>query len=101
MVRSWRTGGNVRAGSGGVGIAALGVLDDLYRSARPGSHALASVIMGSTETLFYAVMVCLGSVDISNSRHIIPVCLLCLMVSIVVAGCCADETGDSKKRDYL
>ena len=70
------------------GMAALGVLDDLYRSAGPDSHAarVASVIMGSTETLFYTVAVYLGSVGIKNSRHIIPVSLLCLLVSIVVAG---------------
>ena len=64
------------------------MLDDLYRSTGPDSHAarVASVIMGPTETLFYTVAAYLGSVGINSSRHIIPVSLLRLLVSIVVTG---------------
>jgi len=70
------------------GMAALGVLDDVYRSTGADSHAarVASVIMGSTETLFYTVAIYFGSVGIKNSRHTIPVSLISLLVSIVMAG---------------
>ena len=70
------------------GMAALGILDDIYRTTGPDSHAArtASVIMGSTETVFYTVAIYYGSVGIKKSRHTIPAALVSLLASIVISG---------------
>jgi spore maturation protein B len=70
------------------GMAALGMLDDIYRSSGPDSAAArtASVIMGSTETLFYTVAIYFGSVGIKKTRHTVPAAMVSFLVSILLSG---------------
>ena len=65
------------------GSGSLAILGDLFASAGPDSLAgrIASVVMGSTETTFYALAVYYGAVKIKNIRHTLPAAL------------CADLTG--------
>ena len=60
------------------GSGALAVLDDIYRSFGADSFIgkAASVMMGSTETTFYAIAVYYGSVGISKTRHTVPSALM-------------------------
>ncbi|HOE56655.1 MAG TPA: spore maturation protein [Bacillota bacterium] len=53
------------------GSGALGILADILKKCGPDSHAgiLASIIMSSTETIFYTITVYFGSIGIKNIRH--------------------------------
>jgi spore maturation protein B len=53
------------------GSGALGILADILKRSGADSYAgvLASVIMSSTETIFYTITVYFGSVGIKNIRH--------------------------------
>ena len=53
------------------GSGALGVLTDILKQYGPDSHIglLASVIMGTTETIFYTITVYFGAVKIKKIRH--------------------------------
>lgn len=53
------------------GSGALGVLTDILKQHGPDSYigALASVIMGTTETIFYTISVYFGAVGIKKIRH--------------------------------
>ena len=70
------------------GSGSLALLDSILSNFGPDSFAgrVASVLMGSTETTFYAVTVYLGSVNIKNSRHAIPAPLLADL-SIFILSC--------------
>ena len=59
------------------GSGALAVLDDIYKSCGVDSFIgrAASVMMGSTETTFYAIAIYYGSVGISKTRHTVPCAL--------------------------
>lgn len=73
------------------GSASLAVLNDVFASAGPDSFAgrVCSVLVGSSETLFYTVALYLGSVGVTRSRYIIPVSLFveCMGLFVVVALC--------------
>ncbi len=60
------------------GSGSLAVLSDIFTASGPDSLAgrTASVVMGSTETTFYALAVYFGSVKIRASRHTVPAALL-------------------------
>lgn len=60
------------------GSGALGMFESILKDFGPDSFIgrCASVIMGSTETTFYAVTLYYGSVNIKNTRHTLP-CALC------------------------
>jgi len=60
------------------GSASLAFLSDLLQQYGPESYVgrTACVIMGSTETIFYTVAIYLGSVNIKNSKYVIPVALV-------------------------
>ena len=60
------------------GSGSLAILNDLLASLGPDSPSgrLASVIMGSTETTFYALAVYYGSVNIRRTRHTVPAALM-------------------------
>ncbi len=60
------------------GSGALGVLADILKTSGADSHAgvLASIIMSSTETIFYTITVYFGSVGIKNIRHTLAAALV-------------------------
>lgn len=60
------------------GSGALATVGDILATHGPDSLVgrIASVIMGSTETTFYALAVYFGSVKIKQSRHTVPAALL-------------------------
>ena len=75
------------------GSASLAALKDILRACGPDSRAgmVASVMMGSSETVFYTCCVYLGAAGVKKSRHIIPCALLawlagCVAGSLVVSG---------------
>ena len=67
------------------GGASIGLLSALYSTAGADSYAgrVASVFMGSSETLFYTTSVYLGSVGLSKTRYIIPVALFTDICGII------------------
>lgn len=69
------------------GSGALAVLDDIYNNYGADSFIgkAASVMMGSTETTFYAIAVYYGSVGISKTRHTIPAALIADFTGMVMA----------------
>lgn len=60
------------------GSGALGILADILKRSGADSHAgiLASIIMSSTETIFYTITVYFGSVGIRNIRHTLAAALI-------------------------
>lgn len=56
------------------GSGALGVLADLFRTHSPDSEAgrIASVLMGSTETTFYTLMVYFSGTRVQYTKRVIP-----------------------------
>lgn len=69
------------------GSGALAVYENLLEQFGPDSlqGRVASIIMGSTETTFYAAAVYFGSVGITKARHTIPCALLADFSSFVFA----------------
>lgn len=69
------------------GSGALAVLDDIYNNYGADSFigTAASVMMGSTETTFYAIAVYYGSVGISKTRHTVPAALIADFTGMVMA----------------
>ncbi|MDQ5983713.1 MAG: Spore maturation protein B [Eubacteriales bacterium SKADARSKE-1] len=59
------------------GSGSLALIDSILGSVGPDSFPgrVASVMMGSTETTFYAIAVYFGAVGIKNTRHAIPAAL--------------------------
>ena len=70
------------------GMAALGMLEETYKTYGPDSEAsrVASVIMGSTETLFYTVAIYFGSVGIKKGRHTIAAAMVSFLAAVVLSG---------------
>lgn len=60
------------------GSGSLALIDSILGSVGPDSFPgrVASVMMGSTETTFYAIAVYFGAVGIKNTRHTIPAALI-------------------------
>lgn len=60
------------------GSGSLALIDSILGSVGPDSFAgrVASVMMGSTETTFYAIAVYFGAVGIKNTKHTIPAALI-------------------------
>ena len=69
------------------GSGSLAFLDTIFSSAGVDSIAgkIASVMMGSTETTFYAIAVYFGAVGIKNTRHTIPAALLADLTGFLVS----------------
>lgn len=59
------------------GSGSLAIIDSIFKSVGPDSFPgrVASVIMGSTETTFYAIAIYFGSIGIKNTRHTVPAAL--------------------------
>jgi spore maturation protein B len=60
------------------GSGALGILADILKRSGADTHAgvLASIIMSSTETIFYTITVYFGSIGIKNIRYTLAAALL-------------------------
>ncbi|AWZ49418.1 spore maturation protein [Clostridiaceae bacterium 14S0207] len=71
------------------GSGALGVFTEIIKTYGPDTYVgvLASIIMGTTETIFYTVSVYYGSVKIKKIRHTLWAALLADMVAIISAVC--------------
>lgn len=69
------------------GSASTALFTDIIKTTGVDSVAtkMAAVIMGSAETTFYVLAVYLGSVNIKNTRYIVPVCLVADVIGIVIA----------------
>ncbi len=68
------------------GSGTLAVVEDLFQTVGPDSFVgrVASVIMGSSETTFYALAVYYGSVRIRSTRHTVPAALLADITGLLV-----------------
>ncbi len=69
------------------GSGSLTMYEQILKNFGPDSNAgrIASIIMGSTETTFYAVTVYYGSIGIKKSGCTVPAALLADMTSFVVS----------------
>jgi spore maturation protein B len=69
------------------GSGALGVLADIMKRTGADSFAgvLSSVIMSSTETIFYTITVYFGSIGIKNIRHTLAAALIAEAAGLVAA----------------
>ncbi|EJO5346148.1 spore maturation protein [Clostridium botulinum] len=69
------------------GSGALGVFADILKQFGPDSNIgkMASIIMGSTETIFYTITVYFGAVGIKKIRHTLWAAVFADMVAIIMA----------------
>lgn len=69
------------------GAAALGELDTIYQTLGPDSLAarMASVMMGSTETIFYTLAVYMGAANVKKHRHALSASMISMMVGVISA----------------
>ncbi len=67
------------------GSAALAALTDVFSEYGPDSRVglTASVLLGSSETIFYTLALYFGSVGIRKTRFAVPAALLSLFTSVV------------------
>lgn len=67
------------------GSAALAALTDIFTQYGPDSRTglTASVLLGSSETIFYTLALYFGSVGIRKTRFTVPVALLAMLTSVV------------------
>lgn len=69
------------------GSASLAMLGDIYKTNGPDSLAgiTASVMMGSTETVFYTIAVYLAGAGVKKTSYIVPVSLIISFSSVIIA----------------
>jgi spore maturation protein B len=69
------------------GSGALGILADILKRFGADSFAgvLASIIMSSTETIFYTITVYFGSVGIKNIRHTLAAAVIADLAGVTAA----------------
>jgi spore maturation protein B len=69
------------------GSGALGVFTDIIKQYGADSYIgnVASIIMGSTETIFYTLTVYFGAVNIKNIRHTLFAAILADITAIIMA----------------
>lgn len=69
------------------GSGSLGMFESILKDFGPDSFAgrCASVMMGSTETTFYAITLYYGSVNIKKSRHTLPSALCADFTSFILS----------------
>lgn len=70
------------------GSASLAALRDILETYGPDSRVglVASVMMGSSETVFYTCGLYLGAAGVKKSRHIIPCALIAWLAGSIAAG---------------
>lgn len=69
------------------GSGALAMLSDIFSSSGPDSEAgrMASLMMGSTETIFYTLCVYMGAAGLKKSGYALPAALLAAMAGVAAA----------------
>ncbi len=69
------------------GSGALGMYENILKNFGPDSYIgrCASVIMGSTETTFYAITLYYGSINIKKTRHTLPSALCADLTSFILS----------------
>jgi len=69
------------------GSGALGILTDILKTYGPDSYIglIASVIMGTTETIFYTITVYFGAVQIKKIRHTLWAAVLADLTAIIIS----------------
>lgn len=69
------------------GSGALGMYESILKEFGPDSYVgqCASVIMGSTETTFYAITLYYGSINIKKTRHTLPSALCADFTSFILS----------------
>lgn len=69
------------------GSGALGMYENILKNFGPDSYIgrCASVIMGSTETTFYAITLYYGSINIKKTRHTLPSALCADFTSFILS----------------
>lgn len=69
------------------GSGSIAFLDTIFSSAGVDSFAgkIASVMMGSTETTFYAIAVYYGAIGIKNTRHTISAALIADLAGFIMS----------------
>lgn len=69
------------------GSGALGVFTDIINTVGPDSRTglIASVLMGTTETIFYTITIYFGAVGIKKIRHTLWATTMADLVSIIMA----------------
>ncbi len=69
------------------GSGALGVVKDVIENCGPDSFTgrMASVMMGSSETIFYTLAVYFGSIGVKDYRHTLKAALISYVLSIVAS----------------
>ena len=69
------------------GSGAIGIFTDILKNCGPDTMTglIASVIMGTTETIFYTVTVYFGAVKVKKTRHTIWAAIMADMTAIIMA----------------
>ena len=69
------------------GSGAMGIFTDILKNygADSAIGMVASVIMGTTETIFYTVTVYFGAVKIKKTRHTVWAAVMADMMAIIMA----------------
>ncbi|MCF0147011.1 MAG: spore maturation protein [Clostridium sp.] len=69
------------------GSGAIGILTDIVKTYGPDSYIglIASVIMGTTETIFYTITVYFGAVQIKKIRHTLWAAVLADLTAIIIS----------------
>jgi len=69
------------------GGAAMALLQDVYNACGTDSFEgiAASIMLGSTETIFYTISLYLGSIGITKPRHAVPAALIASLAGAVAA----------------
>ena len=67
------------------GSAAVALLSDVFTTTGVDSYHsfLASVMLGSTETIFYTVALYFGSINVTKTRHAIPVAIISGLIGLI------------------
>jgi len=69
------------------GSGSLALLNDIFQTQGPDSVAgrIASVMMGSTETVFYVTAIYLSAINVKKTSYIIPISVLCSFLGFILA----------------
>jgi len=69
------------------GSGAIGILTDIVKNYGPDSYIglIASVIMGTTETIFYTITVYFGAIQIKKIRHTLWAAILADLTAIIIS----------------
>jgi spore maturation protein B len=69
------------------GSGAIGMFTDIIKSLGPDTRTglIASIVMGSTETIFYTITVYFGAVKVKKIRHTLWAAIFADMIAIIMA----------------